>query len=154
MKQFRDCLLEIVKWLEKENLTDRRVWYQKKHAKVELLTIEKFNLQNKDLPSKKIEDEHNEQRKLENKQLGSVEWKNTASSIIGYSNCRCMVDVTQVGTAPKLKKNKNIVWLIYYLCQLCSPTLLGKLALINLPYFAVQLQECVCPANRVTFMGL
>ena len=47
----------------------------KKHAKVELLTIEKFNLQNKDLPSKKIEDEHNEQRKPENKQLGSVEWK-------------------------------------------------------------------------------
>ena len=38
--------------------------------------------------------------------------------------------------------------------QLCAPTLLGKLALINLPYFAVQLQECVCPANRVTFMGL
>ena len=55
-----------------------------------------------------------------------------------------MVDVTQVGTAPKLKKNKNIVWLIYHLCQLCAPTLLGKLALINLPYFAVQLQECVC----------
>ena len=65
-----------------------------------------------------------------------------------------MVDVTQVGTAPKLKKNKNIVWLIYYLCQLCAPTLLGKLALINLPYFSVQLQESVCPAYWVTFMGL
>ena len=45
----------------------------KKHAKVELLTIEKFNLQNKDLPSKKIEDELHEQRKLENKRLGSLE---------------------------------------------------------------------------------